>query len=173
MKWRDNLTKIASGTETSLRMVSRFMAFVAAFVLLSMMLLTVADVSGRYFFSRPIDGTWEIIGLLLVCAGTWGLAFCQMGKAHISVTVLLDLFTPRVQAGIRCLAYLIGFTAFSLMCWQAMLLAHKYFFTRGYITDTLHIPLYPFMLIMVVGTGMLALILLIDLLHALREMVNK
>ena len=149
------------------------MAVIAAFVLGIMMLLTVADVSGRYFFNSPINGAWEMIGLLLVCGGTWGLAYCQMEKAHISVNVLLLLFPSRLQALVRSLAYLLGLAGFTLICWRALLLTTKYMTERGHITDTLRIPYYPFTIMMAIGTGVLALILLIDLVNSLAEVVRK
>ena len=52
--------------EKFIHSVSKYMAIVAAVVLGVMMLLTTADVTGRYFFNAPINGTWEIVGLLLI-----------------------------------------------------------------------------------------------------------
>jgi hypothetical protein len=49
----------------------------------------------------------------------------------------------------------------------------KYLSTKGYVTDTLHIPLYPFTLIMAIGSGMLALMLLMDLVRSITEVVRK
>jgi TRAP-type C4-dicarboxylate transport system permease small subunit len=174
MRWQDNLRKLASLTEAGMQPANKIMAMIAASVLLAMMLLTVADVFGRYFFNSPIRGTWEIIGLLLVCAGTWGLGYCQLQKAHISIDVLVRRFSQRVKAAIYSLAYLIGLIGFSVICWRVFLLAKRYFFlTRGNATETLHIPYYPFMLIMAIGAGMLALVLLIDLRRSLTEVLRK
>lgn len=164
---------LASKGEASIHFLSKVMAIISSIVLAFMMLLTVADVIGRYFFNFPINGAWELIGLLLVCAGTWGLAYCQVEKAHISVTVLLDLFPPGIQAVIRSFAYLTGLTGFGLICWRAILLTQKYTSGEGYVTDTLQIPYYPFTIMMAIGAGMLALILLIDLIHTLREVGRK
>ena len=168
-----SLLRVASGAEAWVHRTSKAMAIIAAFVLLAMTLLTVADVSGRYFLNKPISGTWEIVGLLLVCGGTWGLAYCQMEKGHIRVTAIVDLFSPKVQAVVRSLGYLIGLAGFSLICWRAMLLTDKYLSTKGYITDTLHIPLYPFTLIMAIGAGMLALMLFIDTVRSVTEVVRQ
>ena len=63
MRWRNNLTKLPSRTEAGLQRVSKVTAIIAAVVLAVMMLLTIADVAGRYFFNSPIKGTWEIVGL--------------------------------------------------------------------------------------------------------------
>lgn len=174
MRWRNNLTKLPSRTETGLQRVSKVTAIIAAIVLAIMMLLTVADVCGRYFFNSPIKGTWEIIGLLLVCAGTWGLGYCQMQKSHISVTVLIERFSRRGQAIIRSLAYLVGLAGFSLLCWRMFLMAMRYLTTmKGYVTDTLEIPYPPFMLMMSVGAGIMALILIVDLVHSFIEVARK
>lgn len=173
MRCRNTLLKLASRAEATVYMASKVMAFIAAIVLLAMVLITVADVVGRYFFNHPINGAWEITGLLLVCAGPWGLAYCQVEKKHITVTVLLDRFSPRGQAFGRCVAYLIGLTVFSLMCWETLILTHKYILTKGYITDTLHIPLYPFMLILAIGAGMLMLVLFIDVVRSIMEVARR
>jgi TRAP-type C4-dicarboxylate transport system permease small subunit len=174
MKWRNNLIKMPLKTEIGLQAASKVMAVIAALVLAAMMLLTVADVVGRYFFNHPIKGTWELVGLLLVCAGTWGLGYCQMKKGHISITILLERFSKRVQAIISTLAYLIGLTGFSLICWQMFLLAKKYFLlARGNITDTLELPYFPFMLALSIGAGMMALMLLVNLIHSLAEVARK
>jgi energy-coupling factor transporter transmembrane protein EcfT len=71
MQWRNSFAKLPVRIEAGLQGVSRVMAIIAAIILAIMMLLTVADVIGRYFFSSPIKGTWEVVGLLLVFAGTY------------------------------------------------------------------------------------------------------
>ena len=173
MRRRNHLLKMASRAEGLVSFISKGMAIIAAIGLGAMMLLTVADVSGRYFFNHPINGAWEMIGLLLVCAGTWGLAYCQMEKGHISVTVLLERFPPRVQAIALSVAYLIGLAGFSLICWRTLLLTNRYISQKGHITDTLHIPYYPFTLMMAIGAGMLALILLVDLVRSVTEAARR
>lgn len=174
MRWRNNLTKLPSRTEAGLQRVSKVTAIIAAVVLAVMMLLTIADVAGRYFFNSPIKGTWEIVGLLLVCAGTWGLGYCQVQKGHISITVLIQRFSRRVQAIIRSLAYLIGLVGFSLLCWRMFLMTIRYLSTmKEYVTDTLEIPYPPFMLMLSIGAGIMALILIVDLVHSLSEVIRK
>jgi TRAP-type C4-dicarboxylate transport system permease small subunit len=174
MRWRNSLTKLPSRTEAGLQGLSRVAAIIAAIVLAVMMLLTVADVCGRYFFNSPVKGTWEVVGLLLVCAGTWGLGYCQAQKSHISVTVLIERFSLRVQTIIRSVAYLVGLAGFSLICWRMFVMAKKYFFLpRGNVTDTLEIPYFPFMLALSIGAGIMALILIVDLVHSLTEVARK
>jgi TRAP-type C4-dicarboxylate transport system permease small subunit len=174
MAWRSRLMKVPGKTSAGLQWVSRGMGVVAAIVLAFMMLLTVADVIGRYFFSRPIKGTWELVGLLLVCAGTWGLAYCQMEKAHISITIMEGFFSRRVRAAMSALACLIGLGGFSFISWQTFLLAKKFFLLpRMDETDTLGLPFSPFILLLSIGAGMMALMLVIDVIRSISEVLRK
>lgn len=153
--------------------ISKLMAYTGAGIMLLMMVLTVLDVIGRYFFSSPINGTWEVVGLMLVCAGTWCLPYCQKERRHVNVTILLDRFSKRITSCIQSLSYLIGMMGFSLLAWEALRLTAKYFSEQGYVTDTLRIPLYPFVLLMAIGNGLLALVLCVDLLKTLPGIVRK
>ena len=171
MGWISNAS---SGSERGLTVVVKAAAFIAAVVLFAMMMLTLGDVVGRYFFSHPIKGTWELVGLLLICAGTWGLAYCQLERAHISINIILQRFPLRVQAGMRFFTYLVGFGGFSIICWRVFLLAYKYItMPRGNITDTLELPYAPFMLALTFGTGLVALTLLVDMVKSVVEVVRK
>ena len=174
MAWRNNLLKVPVKTAAGLQWISKVMGVIAAFVLAAMMLLTVADVVGRYFFSRPIKGTWELVGLLLICGGTWGLAYCQAEKAHISISIMKDLFSSRVQAVMSTVACFIGLGGFFLISRQTYLLAKKYFLmTRGNVTDTLGLPYAPFVLALSIGAGMVTLMLLVDMVRYIAEVIRK
>jgi len=174
MSFRDKFVKTASGSESGLRSTSKVMVYVASFALFGMMILTVADVIGRYFFSKPISGAWELVGIMLVPAGIWGMAYCQIKKGHIRVDFLLQRFSKKVQVILTILANLLGLAAFSVLCWRSILLAQYYLSSKtGNATDTLHIPLFPFVLVLAIGVGMVALVLLFDLIHSLAEVKQK
>lgn len=174
MQWQAKLTKLATRTEAGIHLVDKAAAMIASIFLAVMMLLTVTDVAGRYCFNRPITGSYELIGLFLVYAGTWGWGYCQVKKSHISVDVVFDRLPPMVQAILTSVAYLIGLIGFSLICWHMLLRTIRYIYlTRGAVTMTLEIPYYPFMLALTISAGLLALTILIDLLHSLAEVVRK
>jgi len=169
-----NLMKVPLKTESVVYSINRVAAIIAAVVLAGMMLLTVGDVVGRYFFNSPIKGTWELIGLFLICAGTWGLGYCQMQRGHISISIILQRFSRRVQALILSFTYLVGLAAFSIVCWRMFLLSYKYFtLPKGNVTDTLELPTAPFMLALSIGAGLIALVLIIDLARAFTKVVGK
>jgi TRAP-type C4-dicarboxylate transport system permease small subunit len=173
MDWSNQVNSSLQKTQKIIFGLSKVMAFIAAFSLLSMMMLTVIDVSGRYFFKLPLNGAWEIIGLMLVCVGSWGLAHCQVEKEHIRVTFLLERLPHKMQIPFRVLAYLTGIASFIVLSINALKVAIRYITTQGNMTDTLHIPYFPFMLIMAFGAAVLVLVLVLDLVRSLMEVSNR
>jgi TRAP-type C4-dicarboxylate transport system permease small subunit len=154
--------------------ISKVMGVIAAVAIMGMTFITVADVIGRYFFDTPIKGTWEIVGLLLVFAGCWGFAYCQLKRSHINVDVFIQKFPKRVQAALHIFSILIGMIGFSIISWRMVLQAQKYFLMpRGNTTDTLNIPYAPFMLALAIGAGVMVLILIVDLVHIISDEVKR
>ena len=150
------------------------MGIIAAIGMAVMVLLTVADVFGRYVLNSPIKGTWEFVGLMLIVGGTWGLGMCQIKKGHIRVNVFADRYPRRIQAIFRIIAYLIGISGFSLLCWQMFQMAKKFYsLGSGGVTDTLELPFAPFMMLLAISTGVMVLVLIVDLVHSLVEVVRK
>ena len=143
-------------------------------VLAAMVLITVANVAGRYVASAPIKGTYEIIGLLLVCLTATGLGYCQLEKGHIRVSIIRDRLTKRGQAILDSLAFLIGLGGIGLVCWYTFFRAKKYLFlTRGEVTEILGIHFYPFMFILFFGFLLLALVLLVHLIQSVNRAIKE
>lgn len=71
--------------------------FVAAVMIFAMAALTFADVIGRYVFSAPIQGTFEIVGLLLGLVTFAALPLITYSRSHITV----DLFDSFIRGKIR------------------------------------------------------------------------
>lgn len=150
--------------------VSRVMAVIAAAVLGIMMINTVADVCGRYFFLSPIEGTFELVGIMLVIAGSLGLGYCQLNKANIRITVLSDLLPYRGQSIVYLIAYIICAVTTGMICWQGALRAWEYIFKElGGTTVTLGLVFWPFMMLLAIGFGWVCLIFLIDIYITAKE----
>lgn len=154
--------------------ISRVMAVIAAVVLGIMMIITVADVCGRNFFLKPIEGTYELVGIMLVIAGCLGLGYCQLNLGNIRITVISDLLSPRGQSIIYLVAYIIAAVTTSMICWQGGLRAWDYIFKElGGIIIALNLPYWPFMLLLAIGFGWACLIFLIDIYLTAREVFRR
>ena len=160
--------------DAGLAMANRFMVYVASIALFGMMMVVVIDVIGRYAFDKPLMGAYELVGYLMAIAGPWAIGYSQIQKGHIRVDFLLKRFPNRGQAVITSIAYLIGIAVFSVLCY-CMVTKTQYFLglTHGNTTDTMGIPIAPFTILVAIGLGMLALVLIFDLVHTILEVKKK
>jgi TRAP-type C4-dicarboxylate transport system permease small subunit len=156
-------------TNKVIKWVSGVMAAIGAATLGIMMLLSVADVIGTNFL-HPIEGTKELVGIMLVIAASMGLGYCALIKGHIRIGVIFDHFSPRGQAIIDVFAYLICIAASVIIIWRGSIRMWDYMFKElGGVTDIVAIPYWPFMFLMVFGFFWLTVILLIYLYLSIKE----
>jgi TRAP-type C4-dicarboxylate transport system permease small subunit len=105
------------------RIVVPALGAIAAVVLFAMMILTCADVIGRYFFARPIFGAFELTETLLAALIFAGLPLVTLRNEHVTVD-LLDPITPdwilQLQHIIACA---IGFVSTGYLSWRLWLRA--------------------------------------------------
>jgi TRAP-type C4-dicarboxylate transport system permease small subunit len=160
--------------ESILISTSNWLAVLACIALAIMMLLVTIDVAGRNFFNWPLRGTFEIVGLLLILATTWGLGLCQIERRHLRVPLFYDMFPYRVRLWLDVLAHIVCFAAAGLVTWRMLALALKYFrMALGNTTSTLGLPLFPFMVALALGFGWACVIMLLDLYRSFQRGLKR
>lgn len=132
-------------------------------------LLGTADVIGRYLFNRPITGTVEMGRLLLALMVVFSWGHTQILKGHVNVDMFLSRFPPRARAITNFTTTLLVLVFFSLFAWQSAVAAELYH-RSGQLIYVLEWPLAPFQLIVSMGTLMFCLVLILDMIDALRQM---
>ncbi|MBN1662000.1 MAG: TRAP transporter small permease [Deltaproteobacteria bacterium] len=144
---------------------------VSCLAIIVMMVLTCADVILR-LFGRPILGTYEMIGFLGSVVVSFSLAYTSLEKGHVSVEIFVERLPERLQLLIDAVGALIGSILFAVVAWQsavyALDLKHS-----GEVSMTLQMPVYPFLLGMAAGCGMLCLVLISEMLRSTRRMVQR
>lgn len=150
---------------------ARLLLAVSAAMLFAMLLLTCADVIGRYLLNAPINGKTELTRFMMAGLIASALPVISAGGGHISVDLLDRFFSPRAAA-IRDLvidviaAFALGVLAYWLV-FRADRLAN-----RGYVSDFLHLPLHPvaYFVAAMTATACLALVvkLILDI-HYIRR----
>jgi TRAP-type C4-dicarboxylate transport system permease small subunit len=132
----------------------------AGIAVVSMMLLTCADVTLR-LFRRPVPGTYEIIGFLGTVVIAFSLAYTSLEKGHIAVELLVEKLPRRIRAGVESVTSLIGAALFALITWQSMAYAADLKHS-GEVSVTLTMPIYPYIYGIAAGSGLLCLVLLVE-----------
>ena len=154
--------------------ICNVMIAIAAVALAIMLFLSVADVIGRSFFLHPIEGTSELVGMLLVITASLGLGYCQLVKGNINIDIFTNRFSRRGQSILNIFSYLMSVAVSVIITWRGLVMMNQYRTeTLGSTSATLGIILWPFMLIMSLGFAWVAVIFLIDLYHSFVEVFKR
>ena len=158
--------------EKSVTVVTRWLNWMAAVAIIAVMVVVCINVVGRAVFGSPLKGTVDIVSLLgaLIIAGA--MAYTQILKGHIRITLFVERLPGRIRYIIASVIDLIGFTLFGLISWQTILFARDTY-DIGELSEVLKIPLTPFAVVITVGCIALSLVLLVDLITALSKAVKK
>ncbi|MFC1860940.1 TRAP transporter large permease subunit [Chloroflexota bacterium] len=165
------VSRIFGRLENAISLASRGAGSVGASIIAVMMFLTAVDVILRYFFNRPIIGSFELTEYLMVSAISFTLAYCAILKGHVRVDVIISLLPQGVQLVIRSIVTILALGLFSLVTWQSAIQA-GIIQASGAYSSVLRIPTYPFVWVLFVGSALLSLVFLRDLRESVARAVK-
>jgi TRAP-type C4-dicarboxylate transport system permease small subunit len=149
----------------------RRLGFVAAAAIFFMMALTCADVFLR-LFRMPIPGTYEIVSFMGAVAASFAIAYTSIEKGHVAVSLVVQLFSQRVQAVIESVIAIFGIILFALIAWQSVIYALDCQ-RSGEVSLTLQMPFYPIIYGVAVGAGVVCLVLIIDIVNEVSKLRHE
>jgi TRAP-type C4-dicarboxylate transport system permease small subunit len=144
--------------------LSDFFNMIASAALVLMMVLSCADIFMRYLFSKPIIGTYDIVGLSGAVLVSFALPYTMLKKGHVAVELLVQSLSRGKQLVIETFSHLLGISLFLVMVRQAVLLSMD-MKAAGEVTPTVHLPFYPIVYCMALCFLFLSLAILVNLLH--------
>src|SRR5437763_1104197 len=97
--------------------VEAILGAAASAILLAMMLLTVADVTGRYLFNRPVRGAFEVTELMLVVLIFAGLPLVSYADEHALMDFVDRLLRARTRRLLEGLVHLVCAAVMLLLAW--------------------------------------------------------
>jgi len=152
--------------------ITRFFFYVGLAFLAGMMLLTTADVIGRYFFNSPILGSFEITEYLMVILMATSLAYCGIVKGHVEIELVTDRLPKKVQIILGCITSFLGVVLFAFITWQSFLYIGDMAASKV-ATTVLNIPAWPFVIILAIGVTIFCLVLILRFLEYLCEALGQ
>jgi len=161
----DSLEKIITRASAGLN-------YIGGCVLALLMFLSFSDVVGRYIFSRPILGAYEMIQCMMVVIGAFAVGYCALEKGHVSVDVLLLRFSQRSRDIIEVPISLISLILLVLLTWKSIGYAYEAAFVMRTATDLLHIPEYPFMALVSLGLFMLTIVFFLEFVQSIMKVMR-
>jgi TRAP-type C4-dicarboxylate transport system permease small subunit len=91
----------AQGAGTRDNLAIRALRVLVALFSFCMMALTFVDVVGRYLLNAPINGSFELIEILLALVVFTGLPLVVRDNSHIGITMLQEALRGRIQRAHR------------------------------------------------------------------------
>jgi len=153
-------------------LLARRLDIIASAAIFSMMALTCADVFLRYFFRKPIPGTYEIVALLGAVAVSFAMAHTLAEKGHVAVSLIVQMFPKRLQGIVESFISIFGIILFGLITWQSVLYGIDCQ-RAGEVSMTLQLPFYPIIYGVALGAGVVCLVLLVDLANAIVKVKDR
>jgi TRAP-type C4-dicarboxylate transport system permease small subunit len=149
-----------------LEFISSKLAYLGTIALLAMMLLTTADVVGRYFFNSPILGALEVTEFLVLILIFSFLAHTQAKKSHVAVDLFFDLLPRSLRSVIDFINHLVCLAFMGLIAYMGIhrALEIKEF---GEATNNLGIVKFPFAFFVVFGCAVMCIEYLRDIIGLL------
>jgi TRAP-type C4-dicarboxylate transport system permease small subunit len=101
-----------------LRLAETLLGILVAILLFAMMMVTVVDVVGRYLFSQPLAGAYELTEIMLALSVFIGLPLICLREEHVALTLLIDRLPKRVRAVHASVVAVIGAGVLGVVAWQ-------------------------------------------------------
>ena len=139
--------------------LDRALGAAAAVLLFCLMILTTADVIGRYIFNWPLRGAFELTELLLLTLIFAGLPLASRADEHVTLDFIDMALSDKGRLLVRWLADLVCGLLFLGLAWRVGIKAGK-IASYGDTTEVLRVPVGPFvyfMAVMVAIAGILHL----------------
>ena len=165
------MLRIIEAIEKRMSLLNYFLMTWAVGFLIIGMFLNAANIGGRYLFRAPIKSTYELTGLFMVLLLSLGWPHTTDVKGHVSVDILTSRLPNSIKHVLGIITLVMGLASFIVMTWSSVLTAVQYN-KLGSCTDLLRIPYLPVGMLMALGSFMVSIILLFQIVHGL-EKISK
>lgn len=137
---------------------SKLLENIAAIILFLTAILVVANVLSRRILNLPIQGTHDLILFLTPVLISLSIAYCAVKDGHISISIFIDKLPMKLQIAIDTLIGIVTAVILFLITRNMFLYADE-MRKNGEVSLTIGLPHYPFVIILAIGFGMLALVI--------------
>jgi TRAP-type transport system small permease protein len=131
------------------------------------------DVLGRFLFNKPLYGTYELSGeILVVIVIFFSLAPCESEGRHMRVDFIFPYIHQRMKLLIDCISYACGILVCSMLIATTIgptLDSWKVGeFTQGIVA----FPVYPAKIAIIVGLSLFVIRLIVNLMGSITDLIT-
>lgn len=141
--------------------LASMLATISGVGLVAMMALLVGNIVLRWVAS-PLHGAYELVSMTAIVVLGLGLAQAQVYKSHVAIDIVMIRFNKTIQLIVGTLVTVLSIVVFveligALWGYGLNLKA------AGSTTESMHIPLWPSVFVLLIGVIALTLVLVADL----------
>jgi len=152
--------------------VSRKLSLLGALLTFIMAIIVLADIIMRIFFHSPIAGSLEFQQFLLATLVFFALPYSSVNRDHVSIDLIAPLYAPKVRTVIMSIFSLISAYLFFIIFWQNVIRVFVHI-EDNEIGIATGLPLFIFVIITVLGSGIVTIILIIEFLKNQAELIRQ
>jgi TRAP-type C4-dicarboxylate transport system permease small subunit len=158
--------------DKGLTKVTKWLQMIGLVFLALLMFLTAADVLLRYAFNRPILGSIELTQAWMVISISFSIGYTAILKEHVLVDLFVLKLPPRGRDIAACITTFVAFVFYALVAWRSVLQILISFKAKT-VSSAIHLPEWVFIIFILVGFIILALVTLLHFLQYLGKWTGK
>jgi TRAP-type C4-dicarboxylate transport system permease small subunit len=139
------------------------LSVIGAFVLLLMLVVTIADVVADKLLQLPFPGATELIMSIMPISVCAFLLSVQVKKRHIVIDLLVNRLSPKARVVLQLLTQPCGLFLFGLLTWLTVPMAIHSVKIGEHTGGNVGVP---------IATGLVAIQLVIELVRTLGQLKN-
>jgi TRAP-type C4-dicarboxylate transport system permease small subunit len=146
--------------------VLRWLSLAAGWILVLLLLYTVADVVLRYVFNMPFRGSREFTQFMMAVIVFLGLAYCGWTGGHVAVDILERPLDKPGWRWVPGALTLISAVLFAAIAWYTL---HDGIAQMRRVSNMLRWPIYPFIFVAALGSAAYSLVLFVQAARGMRQ----
>jgi len=165
-------SKVSDELRRYLDPVTKGYLYIGTAATVVILVLTVANVFSRKAVHIAVPGALEMVELAMFAVVFCTLAYTELRKGHVRVTLLIDKFSPTVQDAIFMGTGVVTLAIASIIGWQIIIETQRVLL-EGAITGVLGIPRWPLVALVSSAFILFGLSILVNILEHLGKMVAR
>jgi len=139
-----------------LRFIENALLVVCACIFMLLMFLGAGDVIGRFFFSRPITGAYELSTMMMGAIVLLGWAYTQRQGGHVAVELFYNKFPPLFKRAAALFSQILSLGLFAIITYKSWGVAMSHTL-EGRSFQTLDLASGPFHFLVPIGGFLICL----------------
>jgi len=152
------MRKAWQGWKAAVHFVSKVLAWIAGLSILMIILVLLREAFGRYLFNSPTTFAYSVAGVTSIVVLYFGIAYTAGRDGHVASDLIFEHLPPRGKRVVSIVGDIIATTIGALIAYYMARQAGHSLRTGAVIQDLFDMPQAYLQLVIVVGSGLFALV---------------